>query len=139
MSGEHHIVNSQHTLECFIDDCRARFAKHHYTDYQWVNNEKRRTLTQNACIHKWCAMLAERFNAAGYERHITSKVLSKPVELPWTMDSVKEEVWHTVQLAMTQKESSRDLSTKEVSAICEVIHRHLASNFGLEVEWPHND
>ena len=137
--SEHHIVNSTHSLACFLDDCKQRFDQHKYTDYTWVNEAKARTLTQNACIHKYCRMLAERFNAAGYERVISSPVLKKDVEVPWGMESVKEAIWRPVQLAMTGHESTKDLTTKEVSAIYEVIHRHLASKFGLEIEWPSND
>ena len=95
-----------------------------------------RTPTQNNCIHEYCQRVADALNEAGLEQVVTSPVLSKPMEIPWSKVSVKLLLWHTVQLAKTNKESSTDLSTTEVSDIYDIIHRHLAQSFGLQVEWP---
>ena len=137
--SEFHVVNSKHSLDCFIDDCRRRFEQDHYHEYEWRTKEKHRTLTQNAAIHLYCERLAQRLNAAGFERIISSEVLSKPVECPWSKESVKESIWLPVMLAVTGHGSTRDLNTKEVGEIYEIIHRHLAQNFGIECEFPHRE
>ena len=95
-----------------------------------------RTPTQNNCIHEYCGRIAAALNDAGLEQVITSPVLSKPVEIPWTKESVKQLMWHPVQLASTGIESSKDLSTVQVSSTYDVIHRYLAQQFGMQVEWP---
>jgi len=95
-----------------------------------------RTPTQNNCIHQYCDLVADALNSAGLDRVITSPVLSEPLSVPWSKETVKSDIWHRVQLAMTGIESSRDLSTKHVSAIYDTIHRHLAQAFGIQVEWP---
>ena len=137
--SEFHVVNSKHSLDCFIDDCRRRFEQDHYHEYRWSTKEKARTLTQNNCIHRYCTDLARAFNAAGYDRVIDSPILKEPIELPWDQTAVKETLWRKVQFALTGHESTTDISTKECSLIYETIHRHLASSRGIEVEWPHRE
>jgi len=95
-----------------------------------------RTPTQNNCIHEYCDRIAAALNNAGLERVITSPVLSEPLNVPWSKETVKSDIWHRVQTAMTGIESSRDLSTTQVSDIYDTIHRHLAQTFGLQIEWP---
>jgi hypothetical protein len=95
-----------------------------------------RTPTQNNCIHEYCGRIAIALNDAGLDRVITSPVLAEPLSVPWCKLTVKSDIWHRVQMAMTGIESSRDLSTVQVSEIYETIHRHLATAFGLQVEWP---
>jgi hypothetical protein len=101
--------------------------------------DKTRTPAQNNSLWKYCEMLAEKFNDSGYERIITSKVLSKAVEVPWCKDSVKEDIWNPVMFAVTGATSSRDLGTADVDKVYRVIHRHLASNMGISVAFPSKD
>jgi hypothetical protein len=98
-----------------------------------------RTPLQNNSLWKYCEMLAEKFNDSGYERIITSKVLSKAVEVPWSKVSVKEDIWNPVMFAVTGATSSRDLGTADVDKVYRVIHRHLASNMGISVAFPSKD
>jgi hypothetical protein len=96
-----------------------------------------RTPTQNRCLHEYCRNVAVALNEAGYNRVISSPVLSKDIELEWDMQSVKDLIWRHVQIAQTGgKESSTSLTTIECSAIYEIISRYLASQFGLQVLWP---
>ncbi len=97
---------------------------------------KKRTLTQNAAIHKYCEMLAHDLNEAGYELHIESKVLKEPLTVPWTKETVKEHIWHTVQIALTEKQSSAELGTKEVNIIYQAISRRMAEAFGVTTPFP---
>lgn len=97
---------------------------------------EQRTLTQNRCIHKYCDMLALDLNAAGYDRIISSPVLSEPLTVPWVKETVKQDIWHRVQMALTQKESSTELKTKEVNIIYEAISRRMAEAFGVSTPFP---
>ena len=103
---------------------------------EFIGGAGGRTPTQNNCLHQYCDELATALNEAGYERTIDSPILSEPIELPWDKQSIKECLWHKVQLAQTGKDSSTDLTTVECSAIYEVLHRYIASKFGINVPWP---
>lgn len=97
---------------------------------------KRRTNTQNNCLHQYCTMLAGDLNAAGFERVISSAVLSEDLHVPWTMETVKAEIWIRTQAALTGKEKSRELDRKECSLVYETIARHMAQSFGITTQWP---
>ena len=98
-----------------------------------VKNNKTRTLTQNASIHKYCTQLSEKFNAAGLDMQM---VLAPGTSIPWNPIKVKEDIWRTVQIAATGKESTTDLNTSEVSQVYEIINRHLSQTFGVFVPFP---
>ena len=97
---------------------------------------KRRTPTQNNCIHAYCEAVASDLNKAGYHREMTSDILKAPVELPWDKDSVKEHIWHEVQRSYTKVESSADLTTTQVQEIHQIIAKHLAETTGITTPWP---
>lgn len=103
---------------------------------------KVRTLTQNSSIHKYCSMLAVALNEAGHYRR--KKLFGNHVELPWTMNSIKEDVWHVVQFAMFPhainekgEPASSKLNTVEVGEVYKVISCHMAIK-GVDVPWPSN-
>ena len=133
---EYHTVNSSHSLDAFIEDARARFERDQYTQYAIHKREKVRSIQQNRSIYLFCAMISQALNDAGMELHITSKALGGEIEAPWTKESVKRHIWDKVQLVQTEKEHSRELSTKEVGLVAMVIERHLAT-MGINVEFPH--
>lgn len=95
----------------------------------------KRTLLQNRSIHKYCGLLAERFNASGYDMiHVLSK---KKTAVNWTMDSVKEVLWRSIQLAMfPDKPSTTQLEKKEVNQVYEQLSRHLATHFNIDQSFP---
>ena len=97
---------------------------------------RKRTLSQNAAIHKYCEMLARDLNEAGYELHIDSKVLEEPLTVPWTKETVKEHIWRRVQLALTGKASSAELGTKEVDIVYRAISKHMAQSCGVTTPFP---
>lgn len=92
-----------------------------------------RTLSQNASIHLYCDLVADELNSAGLSM---KTVMSEEVEHNWTMIKFKEVVWKTVQLALTEKESTTKLTTDEVNTIYQTIARHLAQTFGVTVPFP---
>ena len=99
--------------------------------------DKTRTLTQNNCLHQWCAQLANILNDAGYERTMESPLLKSPVSLPWDKIAVKDFLWRPVQLALCGEESTKYPSKIDYPAIYDVIVRHLGEHFGITAPpWP---
>lgn len=56
-------------------------------------------------------------------------------DAPWNATRVKELIWREVQKKMTGKQSTTELTTKEIDQIFEVIHQALASK-GIYVDFP---
>ena len=95
--------------------------------------EKRRTLTQNRALHKYCELLANELNERGMTQ---MKVLRHDAEVPWTMATVKDSLWKPLQKAMLDKESTSEGNTTDYSKVYEVLSRHLAMKLGVSVGWP---
>lgn len=66
-------------------------------------------------------------------------VLKPQIDIPWTGDSVKEYLWRSIQKVQLQKESTKDLSTKDIDVVYETLNRHLGEKFGIHVEFPSNE
>lgn len=94
----------------------------------------KRTILQNAAIHKYCMLLADQFNDAGLDMKAVLEKKSIPVS--WTMDSVKDVIWRPIQVAMYQKESTTQLETAEVGKVYEQIARHLSEQFNITQSFP---
>ena len=88
-----------------------------------------------------CRNVADAANAAGYEMHVKSELLRDVVEIPWTWQSVKENIWLPVQMAQFPSIlRTRDLKkTEQVSAVAQVIERYLSEKKGLNVPFPSKD
>jgi len=95
-----------------------------------------RTPQQNKALHKYFDMLADVLNEAGLDQRV---VLKPGIDIPWSRDSIKEQLWRPIQLAMTGKESTTELDTKEPSQIYETLNRHLAAKLGVHVEFPNDE
>ena len=87
----------------------------------------KRTIKQNRALHLWFEFLAAALNDAGLDQRT---VLKPEVEIPWTPEAVKEQLWRPIQVAMLQKKSTTDLETPEVSKVEKVLVRHLVKSFG---------
>lgn len=98
-----------------------------------VMTEKKRTLTQNAAMHKYFELLAKALNDAGYDMRRT---LKEDQEIPWTKESVKEHLWRPIQKVMEGVDSTAELTTADPGEIYATLSRHLSSKLGINVEWP---
>ena len=99
-------------------------------------DRKQRTLQQNKALHKFCELLADALNDAGYDM---KKTLKPGVDIPWTKDMIKEHIWRPVMKAMEGVESTTEMNTVDPSEIYEVVNRHMAEKFGVHVSWPSNE
>ena len=96
-------------------------------------DKRERTLTQNRAMHLWFTMVADALNDAGLDMRT---VLKPEIEIPWTESTVKNHLWRPVQKAMLDKESTADLTTKELTEVEQVLSRHLAEKHGIHVPFP---
>ena len=101
-----------------------------------MTDRKQRTLQQNKALHKFCELLADALNDAGY---VMKKTLKPGVDIPWTKDMIKEYIWRPVMKAMEGVESTTEMNTVDPSEIYEVVNRHMAEKFGVHVSWPSNE
>ncbi len=94
----------------------------------------RHTPTQRKCIHKWCSMLADELNAAGYDFN-DGRVVRLPVA--FTGDNVFESMFKRVMTALyPDKTSSTQLEAHEVKEIYENMNRFLSDEFQVTAPWP---
>ena len=94
---------------------------------------KKRTGKQNNALHKFFAILARVLNDAGLDQR---KVLKPDVEIPWSDDAIKENLWRPIQIAVTGKESTAGLETHEVDKVYNVLSRHLSEKLNVDVPFP---
>jgi len=90
-----------------------------------------RTLLQNSALHKYCALVAEALNDAGFSVQRVMENIKK-AEVEWTMLSVKEIIWRNFQIALLEKKSTTELETNEVSKVYRNIDYWLSTKVGIE-------
>lgn len=92
-------------------------------------------MTQNRAMHLFFRELADTLNDAGFDMRRT---LRQDVDVPWSEVTVKEHLWRPIQIALTHKRSTTDITTVEPSEIHEVLCRHLGQRLGITCPpWPH--
>lgn len=92
-----------------------------------------RTGQQNKALHLFCLHLAKALNDSGLDM---KKTLRPEIDIPWCMYSVKDHLFKPIQKAMTDKESTTELTTVEMTDVYEVLNRHMSEKFGITVAWP---
>jgi len=61
------------------------------------------------------------------------KVLKPSIDIDWNPVNVKQYLWRPIQIAITQKKSTTELSkSQEIEKIHDILMRHLGEKFGLE-------
>ena len=111
-------INGQNTIVCDVKGERSK-----------------RTTLQNKSIHKYCSLLAEQFNDAGLD--MVTVLKEKEAEVSWSMESVKDVIWRSIQVALfPDKTSTTQLETHEVTKVYEQIARHMASKFNIQQSFP---
>ena len=127
------LANSEVTLAEAHHELDRLWQKHKYVEVTFRTG-RQRTLTQNAALHLFCEWLSEVLNDAGYDMRRT---LRQDVEIPWSGHTVKEHLWKPVQKALLDKGSTTEADRVEYSEVYDVIARHMADKFGIQVpEWP---
>lgn len=97
-----------------------------------LDGEKDRTPRQNRALHLYFQKMAETLNDAGLDMRT---VLKPGVEIPWSKESVKNYLWKPVQSLQLGKESTTELTTKEIDLVFETVNRVL-SKHGIHQPFP---
>lgn len=94
-----------------------------------------RTNPQNASIHKYCDMIADELNGAGYFHSIVSIIDGDLIEVPFTMEIIKEGLWRAIQLAEFGIKSTTKIDSTHINKIIDIITVWLSVK-GIQVDFP---
>ena len=97
--------------------------------------EKQRSTQQNKSFYKWIEEVASECEAQGVDRKTMVEDLSD-ASIPITGKFIKEVIWFHYMVAMYGKESTAQLTTKEMTEVEKVVTLHLQENYGLQTKWP---
>lgn len=97
-----------------------------------------RSSQQNRALHLWLGQLAKALQDKGVTLQDVVKEIRK-TEIQPTMENLKEVVWRPMQLALTAKESSTQLTKPEVTAVFDAINLFLAHRFEIHVPFPSHE
>jgi hypothetical protein len=128
------IINSEIALAQAQRKLAEMWRENKYVEVEFRRKARQRTLTQNRALHLFCQWLADTLNDAGCDMR---KTLRQDVDIPWTQESVKEHLWRPIQIAMTDKRSTTEITTVEPTEIHAVLSRHLGQKLGIACpDWP---
>lgn len=94
--------------------------------------EKQRTTLQNKALHLYFQMLADTLNDSGLDM---KKVLKPEIDIPWSKETIKNYLWRPIQMAQLTKESTTELTSKEIDLVYNTLNRHIAK-FGIHEPFP---
>jgi len=97
---------------------------------------KQRTGQQNKALHLYCELLAETMNDAGYDQRLVMPKMKEGFLVPWTQESVKRVMWHSIQKTMFDEESTKKLTTEQVSDVYRVIDKWTSENLNISLPFP---
>ena len=118
-----------------IRECYDKFGPVEVTFNPIDRPGKKRTLPQNASLHKYCTDLSAKMNDAGFtQRQLVGK-FKAGFELPVTAEMIKA-IFREVGNAMYQKESTADLTTVEMMEVYKVVDGRMGEIVGIRAEWP---
>lgn len=92
-----------------------------------------RTNKQNSALHLWFTLLAKQMTDQGLDMR---KVLKPSVEITPTLELVKNTLWRPIQVLKTGKESTTEITTKELQEIYNDIDRFFLSKHKIELPFP---
>ena len=98
-----------------------------------TSHSKERTLKQNKALHVLFEELSQTLNEQGLDMRRT---LKPGVEIPWNAKTVKEYLWRPIQKAQLNKDSTTQLTTREIDQVFDTLNRYLGENHGVHVPFP---
>lgn len=126
------LITNQKQLDDYYQFLKAKLEKDKIIKVSCKNGKQRSNL-QNRSLHKYCSLLAEALNDAGYD---CFNFFNEGFAMPWNEKLVKEMIWKPVQVAMIDKGSTTEANTAEYTEVYNVINRHLIENRNVFVAWP---
>ncbi len=95
--------------------------------------EKQRTTRQNKALHQLFGMIAKELNNAGLDMRRT---LKPEIDIPWSTDTVKNYLWRPIQEAQLGKESTTELTTKDIDKVYNTMNRFFGEKLHVHVPFP---
>jgi len=124
-----------------VTSIEAEWCEHNFKEskisifkvIKWT--EKRgRTKLQNNALHLWFTKLAKALNDAGLDMRA---VLKPDHFIPWTKDSVKENLFKTVMKVLyPSKDSTAKLETTELIEVSQIVDKKMLE-LGIDERFPH--
>ncbi len=108
-------------------------------DVKGNGSKAKRSGLQNKSIHKYCSMLSDAFNDAGFDMPTVIKRLFKKPSLRWSPEAVKDRLWKEIQLQTFDFESTAKLDTAQVSLVYESMNVATSQTMGISVSFPSYD
>jgi hypothetical protein len=133
MQGDYWIVNSKETLAHAHAELDRHWANKPWFQMQ-IEPDQNRSGKQNSSMQRYCGLVAKALNDSGQERHVDTPV--GKVVVPWNQDSVRENMWRLIQVAVTGEFSTTAATRKQYPEIYDVMNRHLGESKGIHVPWP---
>jgi len=127
-------VNSEIALAQAQRQLAEIWRANKYVEIDIRRKARQRSLAQNKAMHLFFGWLADTLNDAGYDMRRT---LRQDVDVPWSAATVKEHLWRPIQEALTDKQSTTEITTVEPTEIHAVLSRHLGERLGIQCPpWP---
>lgn len=101
--------------------------------------EKRSTRSslQNKALHKYFLIIVDALNELGMEFQYFG-LKGQVLETRYTTTIVKNQFWRQLQITMFDIESTKDINTKQMNEIIDVIDKFFAER-GVYVQFPDKD
>lgn len=93
------------------------------------------TKLHNRAFHKYLSIIAEELNNAGLSRE---QIIELVVDMRWTTETIKEALYRPILINTTTKESTKDLTDKELCEVEKLIDEALLK-LGIEIDYPSID
>lgn len=131
------VVDSEYSEKLFINHIKSLRAEHGRVSFK-ISTGKKRTNKQNAALHVYFGLLADALNDAGYDLRRFFELRPK-IDIGWTTELVKKELWAPIQEVMLNKTSTADADRVEYTKVYETLNRFTAEKFGISIPWPNKD
>jgi hypothetical protein len=130
---ERWLVKNKEQAEFFIRFIRQEAEEGRERFYTIVHAN--RTNKQSNTLHLWLRRLAEAMNDAGYSQpHPWGKM-----QIPYSETSVKDLFFRPIIRNVYNKDSTRELTTKELSEAMEILLDAINEHTGVYVPIPQED
>ena len=93
-----------------------------------------RTSQQNRALHKLFSIISDILNDLGMTFNY-SGVSGREFEIPYNLLIVKDYFWRPIQIALTGKESTTEIDSKEINEVFAVIYKFF-SDRGHQLYFP---
>lgn len=128
--SESWVAKDEHTRQKFLEFAKEYMEEHRLVVWTWKGET--RTGKQNASLHVYLRAVSQTLNDAGMS---VDKFFKSGYEVPFNEVTVKEEIWHKMQVAVTGKEHSSDLTPGEMIEVFDRLNAVLADK-GIHIPWP---